>query len=121
MHIDRHCHVMPVVLHHVGDHGRQHAVPVFGLGDRVEISQHAFVAPFLNARPFDLRRCWRVARHDAGLEYRHGALATTTGDSKIFPGMAARLEHLFQLSSRGRFTARRPPVQDFDFGRLSGK
>ncbi len=115
VHVDRDSDIAALVLHHVGDDLGQQAVPVVGLGDVVEVGEHAFGAPFLDRRALDLRRGGRVARDDAGLEHRHRRVTAAAGDREILPGVAFGLQGRFQRGGGLGLAAGGPVVQDLDF------
>ncbi len=54
--VDRHCDVVALVLQAVGDDLGNQRVPLPGLGHRVHVLQDAFLRPFDDRRPLDLRR-----------------------------------------------------------------
>src|SRR5450830_47764 len=56
--------------------------------------------PLLGGRALDLGGRGRIARHDATLEHRHGAVAAATGHGKIAPGVALGLHHLLEFGGR---------------------
>ncbi len=119
MNIHRHRRVVAIDLVIGGELRSQEGIPVFLLGDLVDIAQKAHLAPLLDQRPLDLGHRGRVTGDRPRLEHRHGAVAATTGHGEVLPGMAFRFEFLLEHVGRLGLPARGPPVQHFDLGGLS--
>ncbi len=113
--IHRHCHVVTVVFHGVGDFLVEQRIPFFFFGDVFEHVgvEQASRRPFLDVGAFDLGNAWRVTSNRAAFEHGHGSGATAACYSTVFPGKAVFLNLGLQDIHSRFFTARGPPMHHF--------
>jgi hypothetical protein len=118
VHVDRHRHVVALVLHDVRHDLGQQGVPLLGLGHVVQVGQHSLIAPELDLGALHLRGGGRVAGHGPGLQDGHGIVPAAAGHGEVLPGVALFFQELLQHAHGGGLPARGPPVQHFH---LSGR
>ncbi|MCY1350095.1 hypothetical protein D9M69_363180 [compost metagenome] len=121
VHVDRHGHVVTVVLHGVRHLFGQQRIPFAFGGDLIQLGEQTQRSPLLDIRPLDLRGRGRVTGHGAGLQHGHGGLATTTGNGEVLPAVAFFHDEFLQGIGGALLATGSPPVQDFHFSGEGGQ
>ena len=93
-------------------------LPAFLLGDLGQVAHQPGLHQLLGlAAVVELRGAHRVAAGDAA-DHDRPRGAAAAGDGAVHPLVAGGVEGLGELGDRRGFAARRPPVGDFEIGRL---
>ncbi len=90
-------------------------VPAFLLGEGGDVGEVAGLRVIDREVAENLRSGRRIAGGHHRFQRGHRALAAPACDRNVFPGVALFREVLLDDIQRGRFAARRPPMQHLDF------